>query len=178
MTHNIKVRVEFSDAILKGEKNFEIRENDRGYQKGDIINFTVIDKNGVTVTDHDLNYEYFVITYVLSGWGIKENYVALGIKKLENDDDTKPDKITDYTEDVPTPAPETLKAPPPLIGDEYLNVIPVELPEGENPRQVLVRFCKEHDINILDVSKTYKLNNETPDSEFIRVLGILVQLNS
>lgn len=32
--HNIKLSIEFCDAVLNGEKTFEIRENDRGYQSG------------------------------------------------------------------------------------------------------------------------------------------------
>lgn len=33
--HELKLNIEFCDAVLSGEKSFEIRENDRGYQKGD-----------------------------------------------------------------------------------------------------------------------------------------------
>ena len=43
MTHNIKIKKTFVEPILKGEKTFEIRKNDRGYQKGDRIRFTVVD---------------------------------------------------------------------------------------------------------------------------------------
>ena len=40
-THKIKIDEEFADAVLCGDKNFEIRKNDRGYQKGDHVIFDV-----------------------------------------------------------------------------------------------------------------------------------------
>lgn len=87
MTNNIKILRSFADAVLSGDKNFEVRENDRGYQKGDTVNFTVIDKNGAHVNTHNLNFEFFEITYVLSGWGIKDGYVVFGIKRIEEEGD-------------------------------------------------------------------------------------------
>ena len=30
MTHEIKLREEYADAVLSGDKCFEVRENDRG----------------------------------------------------------------------------------------------------------------------------------------------------
>ena len=85
--HEIKIREEFADAVLRGEKNFEIRENDRGYQKGDLVRFKVVDKTGERKFYHTLNDVFFEITYVLSGWGLKENYVVFGIKRREKADD-------------------------------------------------------------------------------------------
>ena len=35
MEHYIKIRQSFADAVYSGEKTFEVRKNDRGYQKGD-----------------------------------------------------------------------------------------------------------------------------------------------
>jgi len=32
--------------------------------------------------DHPIKTQEFIITYIMSGWGIKEGYVVLGIKKL------------------------------------------------------------------------------------------------
>ena len=39
-THKIKLREEYADAVFSGDKSFEIRYNDRGYQKGDRIRLT------------------------------------------------------------------------------------------------------------------------------------------
>lgn len=38
-THKIKLFLNFCDDVLSGDKRFEIRENDRGYQKGDRVVF-------------------------------------------------------------------------------------------------------------------------------------------
>lgn len=83
MTHLIKLLETFADAVLDGRKNFEVRENDRGYQRGDQVSFIVVDKHGNRVS-HPIEIELFVITYVLSGWGIKEGYVVFGISKISD----------------------------------------------------------------------------------------------
>lgn len=82
MIHHIKINDKFADAILDGDKTFEVRYNDRGYNKGDKIVFIVVDDIGTHILYHPLNDKMFEITYVLSGWGIKENYVVFGIKLL------------------------------------------------------------------------------------------------
>lgn len=81
VVHRLKLSDKFANAVLSGDKNFEIRENDRGFQKGDIVTFIVIDRSDFAVY-HPLNYKKYVITYVLNGWGLKENYVVFGIKEL------------------------------------------------------------------------------------------------
>ena len=81
MIHEIKLLETFAEAVLDGRKNFEVRENDRGYQRGDIVRFTVIDKAGNRV-EHPLEIEQFVITYVLSGWGIRDGFVVFGISRI------------------------------------------------------------------------------------------------
>lgn len=80
-THKIKLRLEFCDAVLNREKTFEVRKNDRGYQKGDHIKFLPISV-GVfeNPVHHEIESHEYKITYVLSGWGINEGYVILAIK--------------------------------------------------------------------------------------------------
>lgn len=77
--HHIKIQREFADAIISGAKTFEIRKNDRGYQKGDLIRFQVVDGN-FPIALHSLNDKTYEITYVLSGWGLCEGYVVFSIK--------------------------------------------------------------------------------------------------
>jgi hypothetical protein len=36
-THYLKVLPEFFEAILKGDKTFEVRKNDRDYKRGDLL---------------------------------------------------------------------------------------------------------------------------------------------
>lgn len=79
-THHIKLQEEFCDAVLQGEKTFEIRYNDRAYQKGDHIVFKPVDKSLPII--HKIEHREYEITYVLSGWGIKNGYVALGIREV------------------------------------------------------------------------------------------------
>lgn len=80
-THNIKLRKEFCDAVLSGDKSFEIRENDRGYQKGDLVTFIPVDSLGLPVY-HPIENALYEITYVLSGFGLKNGFVALAISKI------------------------------------------------------------------------------------------------
>lgn len=82
-THTIKIRRDFADDILIGRKRFEIRENDRGYQTGDYVIFKVIDNQGTSRAEHALNNKKFQITYILSGWGLNNGYVAFGIKERQ-----------------------------------------------------------------------------------------------
>lgn len=83
MTHKIKICEAFADAVLRGDKTFEIRNNDRGYQTGDVLQFTVVSALGFARFDHSLNDALYRVTYVLSGWGLRDGYVALGIKEVE-----------------------------------------------------------------------------------------------
>ena len=75
-----KIREPFADAILSGDKTFEIRENEEGYQKGDVIRFKVFASEYFSHPEHPLNDKLYEITYVLSGWGLQDGYVALGIR--------------------------------------------------------------------------------------------------
>ena len=46
--HKIKILEEFADSVLFGDKTFEIRKNDRGYQRGDLVRFIVMGKQDNT----------------------------------------------------------------------------------------------------------------------------------
>ncbi|WP_294408377.1 DUF3850 domain-containing protein [uncultured Ruminococcus sp.] len=90
-THDLKLNTEFCDAVLSGEKNFEVRKNDRGFQTGDLIKFTPTDgkiyrsSDGTTreeYAEHEISGHTYKITYILNGWGIKNGYVVLGIKEV------------------------------------------------------------------------------------------------
>jgi len=77
--HELKIDVEFFRAVECGDKTFEIRYNDRGYQKGDIVqlrpwkgSYYVEPYKGLT----------FIITYVI-GYQQKDGWVVFGIKPVE-----------------------------------------------------------------------------------------------
>lgn len=82
MIHRIKLQKEFADAVLSGDKCFEIRENDRGYQKGDKVQFKVMD-GSFEAYSHPLNEIIYEITYVISGWGLKNGFVIFGIREVK-----------------------------------------------------------------------------------------------
>ena len=81
MEHKIKLNLEFCDAVLSGEKCFEIRENDRGYQKGDTVRFEPYSRLH-PYPPHPIQDKTFCITYVINGWGLKNGFVAFGIKEV------------------------------------------------------------------------------------------------
>ena len=83
MTHTIKIAKAYADAVLSGEKPFEVRINDRGYQKGDCVEFQVMD-GMLSDHFHELNKKRYKITYVLGSFaGLADNYVAFGIREVE-----------------------------------------------------------------------------------------------
>ena len=91
ITHELKLNIEFCDAVYNGRKSFEIRRNDRGFQTGDHIKFIPF-KSGAVVgpdgdasamyPDHPIKTQEFIITYLLNGWGVQPGFVAMAIKKL------------------------------------------------------------------------------------------------
>ena len=82
MIHKIKIWFHYADDVLSGKKNFEVRYDDRGYNVGDLIEFRVIDHfEGNDISDHELNFKRYKITYIHSGLGLKTGFVVLGIKE-------------------------------------------------------------------------------------------------
>ena len=57
---------------------------ERGFQPGDTIEFIPV-SNGHTAI-HVISNHRYRITYILSGWGLKNGYVALGIEEVKNYD--------------------------------------------------------------------------------------------
>lgn len=80
--HKLELNINFCDDVLSGEKSFEIRENDRGFQKGDHIKFISVEANSGIRAYHEIEKREYEITYVLNGWGLKNGYVVLGIKEV------------------------------------------------------------------------------------------------
>lgn len=81
--HKIKLQIGFCDAVLSGIKCFEIRRNDRGYQKGDYVQFIPVDEVG-DERYHEVQNKTYLITYVLGGWGLLEGFVVFGIKEAQD----------------------------------------------------------------------------------------------
>ena len=103
MVHKIKILDIFADAVWSGEKTFEVRMNDRNYQKGDIIEFKVVYETALGTREclgHTLTGKQYQITYVLSGWGLKDGFVAFGIRLIQGGENTERRRRTNKDEPV------------------------------------------------------------------------------
>ena len=80
INHTLKIKEEYANAIITGDKTFEIRYNDRGYQKGDKVQFKY-HHLGILL-HHVINERIYEITYLLHGWGLKEDWCVFGIKEV------------------------------------------------------------------------------------------------
>ena len=76
MKHELKIEPHYLEALISGDKTFEVRFNDRGYQKGDVLQF-----HGYNAKEEWTTFETEV-TYVHSDLGMAPNYVVLAIKSL------------------------------------------------------------------------------------------------
>lgn len=81
MNHEIKLSEAYCDAVYSGDKTFEVRKNDRGYQKGDHVSFIPVDRDYETFY-HPVSEKEYIITYVHSGLGLEKDYVVFGIKDV------------------------------------------------------------------------------------------------
>ena len=66
MIHQLKIESQFFEEIVKGEKTFEVRENDRDFQKGDYLGLNEITSHPCNVTGEDKETGNFVLVKVLS----------------------------------------------------------------------------------------------------------------
>ena len=90
MAHwELKIEKQFADEIVSGMKNIEIRcESDKVFQKGDSVEF-LVNPEGIGYPpkeDHPLTGRIYDITYVLHGWGLREDYCAFAIKERVNEE--------------------------------------------------------------------------------------------
>lgn len=77
MHHTLKIEKVYLLAKLAGDKLFEIRDNDRGYQKGDTVGYYEY-----PINERPILHKY-EITYV-TGWMQKPNMVVFGEKHIES----------------------------------------------------------------------------------------------
>lgn len=102
--HTLKVEHEYMEALKSGEKNFEVRRDDRGFQKGDALvlcrygkcptgygGHGYMDASGKVVSSYPTTggVDRIVrwISYVLTGgqFGIQPGYVVLGLDDCEDE---------------------------------------------------------------------------------------------
>lgn len=91
-THNLKLSIEFCDAVLSGEKTFEVRKNDRGFQTGDLIRFIPTDGTSYHSSDgtirehaqHEISRAYIQDNIYPQRLGNKEWVCCVGNKRGES----------------------------------------------------------------------------------------------
>lgn len=80
--HVLKCWEHYWNAIERGDKNFEVRLNDRGFQRGDVLILRCTSPNGELLRLDELRRR---VTYVLYGgqFGIIPGYVVMGLKPVD-----------------------------------------------------------------------------------------------
>ncbi len=77
MIHALKIKSSYFNDVITCKKTFEVRQDDRGFQEGDLLALNEIDSHGEYTGKCVLVY----VTYILSGSEyMKENYVGMSIK--------------------------------------------------------------------------------------------------
>ena len=66
------------DAIMSGEKTFEIRRDDRGFRVGDILTLRRYEPSRKSYTGENISVK---VSYILEGtdWGLQDGFVAMAI---------------------------------------------------------------------------------------------------
>lgn len=86
--HKLKTLPVYWDAVQRGEKNFEVRLDDRGFQKGDVLVLQRMNEGSGfrNQVEYDLRGKVRFelrkrIAYVLTGgkFGIEPDYVVLAL---------------------------------------------------------------------------------------------------
>jgi len=89
-THVLKTRSTYLDKVRRGDKTFEVRINDRGFQRGDTLVLIQYDEYGdctsLSCKEHRATDVIRVVTFVYSGdptlrdnGGIQPGHVVLGL---------------------------------------------------------------------------------------------------
>lgn len=80
--HELNLEQYHLDALLNGSMTCIVWMNDRGYQGGDILIF-----HNDRMCDNDLAHTNglvrFAITYIHSGFGLKDGFVVMSVKQIE-----------------------------------------------------------------------------------------------
>ena len=92
-THELKILPQYFQAVWHGTKTFELRKDDRDYQRGDIL--ILREWDGEKYTGSAICAK---VTYILQDaekYGLMDGYVILGIRHIESNSDFKPQTNAD-----------------------------------------------------------------------------------
>lgn len=77
-THNLKTWPQYFQQVVDGEKTFEYRENDRGFQNGDAL--ILQEYNPITKTYSGRECVVYVTSILNGGFNLPEGYAIMSIK--------------------------------------------------------------------------------------------------
>lgn len=98
MTHCLKINPIYLDEIVNGEKMFEVRKNDRNFQKDDVLVLQAYDNEKKLYLGKEIEVE---VTYVLQEFeGLKDEYVVLGIKTKSSYEEKVKEQIEMIDEEI------------------------------------------------------------------------------
>ncbi len=85
--HKLKCWPAMYQALLDGDKTFDVRRDDRNFQVGDVLSQREFDYNRQSYSGRQADY---LVTYILRGkeqphLGVGLDYVVLGVKPLDQD---------------------------------------------------------------------------------------------
>lgn len=122
MIHKVKICESYANAVLSGDRTFDVRLNDRGYQKGDILKFIVKEDNSMyDLPEHGLNGKEYEITHVHSWLGLEKNYVVMSIKPVEESADNYSDGLDDMYQCFRTILHFARREHREIFGDRWVN---------------------------------------------------------
>lgn len=77
--HVLKTRAPFFEQVKRGDKTFEVRKDDRGFQVGDLLLLREWDHHDERFTGRGVGVE---VAYKLDGgeFGVEAGYCVLGIE--------------------------------------------------------------------------------------------------
>ena len=79
MTHELKTYPKYFQETIEGNKQIEIRKNDRDFQVGDVL--ILKEWDNIKYSGREIGV---VVRYVLRDFiGLQEGYVALGLQILD-----------------------------------------------------------------------------------------------
>ena len=87
LIHKLKTLAQYWDAVERGDKSFEVRKDDRGFQKGDLVELIRLHEEyprNIELGEHGRPRFVLVrrIKWVLTGgqFGIEPGYVVLQLE--------------------------------------------------------------------------------------------------
>lgn len=85
--HELKVWPAYFQPISNGEKSFEVRRDDRGFQKGDVLWLREFNPDAFPRGEYTRNAATARIDWILTGgqFGIEAGYVVMAISLVEDE---------------------------------------------------------------------------------------------